>query len=57
MDADVICHPFLWEERQRTREIAPLLGPRAACGTHYPSVSEISPVKKSMFSKGNLIKF
>ena len=57
MDADVICQPFLSEERQRMRETAHLLGPHVTCGTRFPGVSVISLEKRSKSSKGSLIKF
>ena len=56
MDADVICQPFLLEEKQGRREMAHLLGPHVICGTRFPEVSEIFPVERSSISKTNLIK-
>ena len=57
MDADVICQPFLSEERPGMRETAHLLGPHVICGTSFPDVSEIFLVKRLSFSKTSLIKF
>ena len=57
MDADVICQPFLSEERPGMQQTSHLLGPHVICGTHFPEVAKIFPVKRSSFSKTSLIKF
>ena len=57
MDADVICQPFLSEEKQERRETAHLLELHLICGTRFPDVSEKFPVKRLSFSKTKLIKF
>ena len=57
MDAGVICQPSLSEERSGMREIAHLPGPHVICGTRFPDMSDIFPVKSPSFLKTSLIKF
>jgi len=57
MDENVIYQPFLSEEKHGRQETSHLLGPHVICGTCFPGVSEIFPLKRLSFSKTSLIKF